>query len=273
MDDSVQRKYGGFQRKTIAGKPSQSHRVAKFTSDESLRAQSIRFAPQCTRRIKFPMLHKSLTIRDFPALPIAARSHPDSVLPARLRMSEFPGKYRWIAAHSGSLLPPFEPTPHPAGLRHPGKCRQTRLNGLPHFSKPVTILRTSGYSAAWLARLTGGQEVVGSNPASPTPKTYNSSSIAGSRGCFRFLSQTHTPRQPFLLASLHPPPGHSHASSDRSPRNQAPDKVPAESHRPALSLLRLLATTLPPLNQTSRTPPGPVAQADRIAPETQVPRR
>ena len=26
----------------------------------------------------------------------------------------------------------------------------------------------SGYSAAWLARLTGGQEVVGSNPASPT---------------------------------------------------------------------------------------------------------
>ena len=135
------------------------------------------------------------------------------------------------------------------------------------------MLGSSGYSAAWLARLTGGQEVVGSNPASPTPKTYNSSSIAGSRGCFRFRSQTHTPRQPFLLASRRFTRGHSHASSDHAPRNQAPGKVPVESNCPARSLLRLPAETIPPLNQPSRTPPGPVAQADRIAPETQVPRR
>ncbi len=34
----------------------------------------------------------------------------------------------------------------------------------------VTIL-VSGCGAAWLARLTGGQEVAGSNPASPTRDT------------------------------------------------------------------------------------------------------
>lgn len=169
MDDSVQRKYGCFQRKTIAGKASQSHHVAKFASDESLRAQCIRFAPQCTRRIKFPKLHKLLTIRVFPVLPLAGRSRPFPVLPAGLRMSGFP--IQIPLNHSFQrLFTPCETASHPVCLRHPGKCWQTRLNGLPHFSKPVTIARGPGYSAAWLARLTGGQEVVGSNPASPTPK-------------------------------------------------------------------------------------------------------
>lgn len=38
---------------------------------------------------------------------------------------------------------------------------------------------SSGCGAAWLARLSGGQEVVGSNPASPTNETSSSDPASG----------------------------------------------------------------------------------------------
>ena len=46
------------------------------------------------------------------------------------------------------------------------------VSNLPTAAMTVTYLKIavygdSGCSAAWLARLTGGQEVVGSNPTSP----------------------------------------------------------------------------------------------------------
>ena len=47
---------------------------------------------------------------------------------------------------------------------------------------PAILLPLSGCSAAWLARLTGGQKVVGSNPASPTPH-----SEAEGPSAFRFV--------------------------------------------------------------------------------------
>ena len=42
---------------------------------------------------------------------------------------------------------------------------------------------STGYSSAWLERLTGGQKVVGSNPASPTPRFESEGPSA-----FRFLA-------------------------------------------------------------------------------------
>lgn len=56
-------------------------------------------------------------------------------------------------AATGSKFIPFQENPHPAAFATADwVC----------YDPPRT-----GYGAAWLARLTGGQEVVGSNPASP----------------------------------------------------------------------------------------------------------
>ena len=71
-------------------------------------------------------------------------------------------------------------------------------------SRPVGSPRHTGCGAAWLARLTGGQEVAGSNPASPTTKAEPASQTAESVDFvtpLRFLSRPPAALTTSLLGS------------------------------------------------------------------------
>ena len=75
--------------------------------------------------------------------------------------------------------------PTPADTRGPTDvekpstiCHIVRLTRSKRSALRNLTDRPSGCSAAWLARLTGGQKVAGSNPVTPTTEAVNSQGFA-----------------------------------------------------------------------------------------------